>query len=232
LTSTWLYAVAGVLVVVAICAVLMFWLTHRRRKIRVSVSMHRLGDQPYLSSSDRPGTSGARKFAKEFEVGTEVPVTVPGPGGDPEQRVMRISRLSAARGQVDGRIGVQRHAYLEEFEGTELPISLPVAGDRGVTKVTLDGEGVSGRTPADVVAWKSPWSKLRFVNSLPTDADPTLVLRASDYSELHIKTTRGAGAYAEGLIAKYGRLAHPNTWDRKPGTLGIPATPDNVSTEE
>jgi hypothetical protein len=226
LTSTWLYAVAGVLVLVALCAALMFWLTRRRRRRTVNVSMHRLGDQPLLRCTDRPGASARRKFAEEFQVGTEVPVTIPTQDGGQEQHIMRVSRLSRVRGEQDGRVGVVMQAYLERFEGTELPVELPVTGGRGVQRLRIDEDGVTALGAERAEVWSSGWRKLTFVNSVPSDDGPKLVLRAADYSELHIATNRGAGDYAEGLVCKYGRLAHRDSWGREPGTLGTPATPN------
>ncbi|MGO3152689.1 MAG: hypothetical protein ACTIJJ_08735 [Galactobacter sp.] len=230
LTSTWLYAVAGVLILVAVCAAVMFWLTHRRRKRTVSAEMGRLGDQPLLRSTDKPGWGTRRKFSDEFQVGTEVPVTVPAQGGGLEQVTMRVSRLSKARGSVHGKTGVVIQAYLEQFEGVELPITLPISGDRGAVMLRLSQEGITARSRDEREVWQTSWKSLRFVNSLPTDADPRLVLRSEDFSELHIDPRRGAGDYAEGLVCKYGRLALPNTWDREPGTLGVPATPTETTT--
>lgn len=225
LTSTWLYAVAGVLILVALCALVMVWLGHRRRKRTVSAEMGRLGDQPILRSTDKPGWGSRRKFSDEFQVGTEVPVTVPADDGGVEQVSMRVSRLSKVRGTLHGKTGVVIQAYLEQFEGVELPITLPISGDRGAVMLRLAQDGLTARSRDDRVVWATSWKKLRFVNSIAVDTEPRLVLRAEDFSELRVDPRRGAGDYAEGLVCKYGRLALPNTWDREPGTLGVPVTP-------
>lgn len=232
LTSTWLLAVGAVLVLVVLCALFLLWMTHRRRKVSVSLSIERFGDQPYLRSADRPGHITRRRFADEFQVGAEVPVTVPDGEGGYTQEPMRVSRLGRVRSAVDGKIGVGLQAYLQQFEGVDLPISLPVSGDRGVVKLTLNTLEVLGRTGDDRVVWSCPWKHLRFVNPVDSDEEQSLVLRARDFSELRIDPRRGAGDYAEGLIIKYGRLAHRTTWGRQPGTVGVPATPAADSIQE
>lgn len=202
LTLWFLVGVGVVLLLVVLAAVLMILTARRRRRRVLRLRVEHLGDQPYLLSQEvsKRRHSLLRRLEDEVEPGTEVPVMFPDPDGGQSRRMLRVSR-TGRRPAADGRVAVA--AYLEPFEGSELPVTLPVAGERGVSKLVFDDAGVHGFDDAGALRFEAAWRGLEFLD------DGRLHLFGPD-TALSIDTTRGNGAYARDLAVKYARLQPPH----------------------
>lgn len=195
-------AILIVLIVAAFIAIALVIVRRGRHHRSVRVHRESMGDQPYLVSQPIAETDHAllRTVEDELAPGTVVPVVVPTQDGKQERQVP-ISRLGRRQTAGDPRT-VEVTAYLQAFEGWELPISLPVRADRDVQRLRLDEHGVSGTDASGAERFGAPWERLEFVDG-PNGSSVRLFCGDA---VLTVDRTAGNGVLAHDLLVKYARL--------------------------
>lgn len=209
--------VGTVVVILVIFAIASIVLRRRRRRatLDVEITTEALGGQPYLRTEPVKVQHKAALswFKKEYEVGTEVSVSVSTGQGERKSVPMRVARYSRRSVNAPELHQVVLFAYLEPYEGSELPITLPVDTDTDVSRMLFDAEGVTGFDPGGRRRWHAAWEDLSFASS------GYLSLQGPD-GVMRVRTDRGNGELAEALCVKYG------TWRE---SIALPAeTPASV----
>jgi hypothetical protein len=195
-----IFLTAGVTVIGLVVLVGMVSSRRTSGSARPSFTEHfqHLGDQPFIRSSDV--ALGDRRewelFQQLHPVGSVV-ADVPVPGDD-GRRTLHVSsvRRSLRAGWPNATWGFT--AYFTEYEGSDLPVSLPVRGNRNIVTLRLDTQGVAAMDGTQRRVWASLWADLQFSNG--TD----LILRTNG-STIHIETS-GTGETSDltELLIKYG----------------------------
>ena len=90
-------------------------------------------------------------------------------------------------------------AYFREFEQSEFPLTLGVAGEKKTTTVVLDSAGVVAMTAEQNVVWRSDWGTLTFSNG------PDLILHNGQQA-IRLESGGSGRSLLEELVIKYGRL--------------------------
>lgn len=194
-------AIVVILVLFALGSILMRR-RNRRAQLDVEITTEALGGQPYLRSTAlRSGHRAAVAwFKKEYELGTEVPVSVSVGHGEGQRKTvpMRISRFAKESVGEPSEELIRLHAYLEPYEGSELPITLPVQTDSEVVRLHVEAGGVEGLDAVGRRRWAAPWEAVSFASS------SYLTLEGPD-GVLRVRTDSGNGELAQALVVKYGQ---------------------------
>lgn len=192
-------AVVLVLIVFAITAVLLRRRRHRAT-LDVEITTEALGGQPYLRTVPIKVQHKAAIawFQSEYAVGTEISVSVSTGQGERKSVPMRVARYSRASVNEPELRLVVLFAYLEPYEGSELPITLPVETDADVSRLLFDADGATGFDARGRRRWHCAWDDLTFATS------SYLSLKGPD-GVLRVRTDRGNGELAQALSVKYGQ---------------------------
>jgi hypothetical protein len=158
-----------------------------------SVSLQRLGEQPYFATSDVTlnDITQWQLFQEKFPIGSAVSVV------DDAAAPLHVSAVkqSMRAGWPLAKAGFT--AYFEEYAGSELPATFPLKGGHRFAAVNVNAEGLSAVDAQNQCAWHSDWGDLVFSNG--TD----LILR-NDNSTIHLEplVTRNSVSLEE-VVIKY-----------------------------
>jgi hypothetical protein len=158
-----------------------------------SVAVQRLGDQPYIATSNVTlrDTTQWQLFQEKFPIGSAV--SVPDDAAPP----LHISAVkqSMRSGWPVAKAGFT--AYFEEYAGSELPATFPLKGGHRFAAVNVNAEGLSAVDAQNQCAWHSDWDDLVFSNG--TD----LILR-NDNSTIRLEPLVARGSVSlEEVVIKY-----------------------------
>jgi hypothetical protein len=186
---------AGVAILASIVVV---GITNSRRKSRSglpawSVTLQRLGDQPYFVTSDVPLSDPTqwKLFQEKFPIGSAVSA----PGAPTQPLHVSAVKQSMRAGWPVAKAGFS--AYFAEYAGSELPATFPLKGGHRFAAVNVTAEGLSAVDAQNQCAWHSDWDDLVFSNG--TD----LILR-NDNSTIRLEplVTRNSVSLEE-VVIKY-----------------------------
>lgn len=194
--------VGTVVVILAVFAIVSILLRRRRRlaTLDVEITTEALGGQPYLRTAPVKiqHKAAASWFHNEYAIGSEVSVSVSTGQGHRKSVPMRVARYSRQSVNAAEQHQVVLTAYLEPYEGSELPITLPVETDADASRLLFDAVGVTGFDPSGRRRWHAAWDDLTFASS------GFLTLHGPD-GVLRVRKDRGNGELAEALSIKYGQ---------------------------